>query len=138
MSKTPKHRHPLRDDHRATCLTCMDGRIQIPVINWIRRSSKVKYVDIISGPGMDGILNRPHAQMDAILTGIKISTKTNHSSHIFVVGHFDCRGNPVPYETHKEQIVSGAKKIKKLFKSYPITGLWVNSHWRVKKIIELI
>lgn len=135
MTKQPKH--PLRDDHRATCLTCMDGRIQIPVINWIRRSSKVKYVDIISGPGMDGILTRPHAQMESILTGIKISTQTNHSSHIFVVGHFDCRGNPVPYETHKEQIIAGAQKIKKLFSSYPITGLWVNSKWHVKKIIDL-
>ncbi len=116
----------------------MDGRIQIPVINWIRRSSKVKFVDIISGPGMDGILNRPHAQMDAILTGIKISTTLNHSSHIFVVGHFDCRGNAVTYETHLEQIICGSKKIKKLFPSYPVTGLWVNSQWRVKKIISLI
>lgn len=106
----------LRDDHRATCLTCMDGRIQIPVINWIRRSSKVKFVDIISGPGMD-----------KILTGIKISTTNNHSSHIFVVGHFDCRANPVPYEKHKKQIIAGGQKIKRLFPSYPITGLWVNS-----------
>ncbi len=136
MTRAPKPH--LRDDHRATCLTCMDGRIQIPVINWIRRSSKVKFVDIISGPGMDKILTTPHAQMDAILTGIKISTTINHSSHIFVVGHFDCRGNPAPYETHKVQIIDGSKKIKKLFPSYPITGLWVNSHWRVKKIIDLI
>ena len=127
----------LRDDHRATCLTCMDGRIQIPVINWIRRSSKVKFVDIISGPGMDKILTTPHAQMDGILTGIKISTTNNHSSHIFVVGHFDCRANPVPYEKHKEQIIAGGQKIKRLFPSYPITGLWVNSQWRVKKITEL-
>lgn len=136
MTKT--HKPHIRDDHRATCLTCMDGRIQIPVINWIRRSSKVKYVDIISEPGMDGILNRPHAQMDAILTGIKISTTVNHSSHIFVVGHFDCRGNPATYQKHKAQIISGTQKIKKLFPSYPLTGLWVNSKWQVKKIIDLI
>ncbi len=136
MSKAPKPH--LRDDHRATCLTCMDGRIQIPVINWIRRSSKVKFVDIISGPGMDKILTTPHAQMDAILTGIKVSTTINHSSHIFVVGHFDCRGNPVPYETHLEQIIAGSKRIKKLFPSYPITGLWVNSQWRVNTIIDLL
>ncbi len=136
MTKVQKY--TLRDDHRATCLTCMDGRIQIPVINWIRRSSKVKYVDIISGPGMDGILTRPHAQMESILTGIKISTQTNRSSHIFVVGHFDCRGNPVSYETHKDQIIAATKKIKTLFSSYPVTGLWVNSKWQVKKIVELI
>ena len=136
MAKTPKPH--LRDDHRATCLTSMDGRIQIPVTNWIRRSSKVKFVDIISGPGMDKVLTTPHAQMDAIVTGIHISSKTNHSSHIFVVGHFDCRGNPVPYEKHKEKIIAGSQRIKKLFPSYPITGLWVNSDWKIKEILDLI
>jgi Putative carbonic anhydrase len=38
----------------ATCLNCIDGRVQIPVIEWITRNKGFKYVDMITKPGIDG------------------------------------------------------------------------------------
>ena len=43
-------------DIRATCLNCMDGRVQLPVINWIRENYKIDNVDVITEAGMDGVL----------------------------------------------------------------------------------
>jgi len=40
----------------ATCLNCMDGRVQLPVIHWIKENYGVDYVDMITEAGMDGAL----------------------------------------------------------------------------------
>jgi hypothetical protein len=39
-----------------TTLNCIDGRVQLPVIRWIMAYYEVKYTDMITAPGMDGIL----------------------------------------------------------------------------------
>jgi hypothetical protein len=39
-----------------TCLNCIDGRVQLPAIHWIKANYEVKYIDMINTPGMDGIL----------------------------------------------------------------------------------
>ena len=41
---------------RAVCLNCIDGRVQVPVIDWIKDKFKVDHVDMITEPGMDGLL----------------------------------------------------------------------------------
>ena len=40
-----------------TVLNCIDGRTQIPVINWIKENFNVEYVDLITEPGMDKIVS---------------------------------------------------------------------------------
>ena len=39
-----------------TCLNCIDGRVQLPIINWITTNYDVKYVDMITAPGIDGLM----------------------------------------------------------------------------------
>ena len=41
----------------ATAITCMDGRIQIPVIEYIKSNYGVDYVDVITEPGPNKILS---------------------------------------------------------------------------------
>jgi len=41
---------------RAICLNCIDGRVQLPVIEWIKQNYGVDHVDMITEPGMDGFL----------------------------------------------------------------------------------
>lgn len=36
----------------ATCLNCIDGRVQIPVINWITDNYEIDYVDMVTEAGM--------------------------------------------------------------------------------------
>lgn len=92
-----------------TCLNCMDGRVQLPIIYWI---------------------------MDNLLKKIDISIEKHNSSIIFVVGHYDCGGNPVDDETHKKQIRIAVEKVKRWKPSIPVIGLWVSNEWIVEKITE--
>ena len=40
----------------ATSVSCMDGRIQIPLTNWIKKNFSVDYVDTITEPGIDKLV----------------------------------------------------------------------------------
>jgi hypothetical protein len=37
----------------AAAINCMDGRAQLPVIEWLKRECGVDYVDTITEPGPD-------------------------------------------------------------------------------------
>src|SRR6185295_2759331 len=92
-----------RVDKRATCLNCMDGRVQLPVVYWIKENYKVDFVDVITEAGMDGVLSGQE-DIREVLRSITISVDVNKSSKLFVVGHYDCRGNPAEEEIHHQQI----------------------------------
>lgn len=118
-------------DRRATCLNCMDGRVQQPVLRWIRKNYKIDFVDIITEAGMDGVLAK-QKNISEIIRSVKISIDINKSSKIFIVGHYDCRGNAASNKTHKMHIDKAVRRLRKHLPDIDITGLWVNNHWRVE------
>ncbi len=118
-------------DRRATCLNCMDGRVQLPVLQWIKENYPVDFVDVITEAGMDGVLSQ-HEDISEILRSINISVHVNKSQRIFIVGHYDCRGNAVEESVHREQIAQALRRLKGHYPTYEIHGLWVNAHWQVE------
>lgn len=119
----------------AVCLNCMDGRVQLPIINWIKENYDVKYIDMITEAGMDKVLACENCKdTNNILKKIDISIEKHNSSLIFVVGHHDCGGNPVDDETHKKQIRIAVENVKNWRPSINIIGLWVSNKWTVEKI----
>lgn len=118
----------------ATCLNCIDGRVQIPVITWITQNYDIDYVDMITEAGMDGLLAENTFNPANVLRRLAISIG-NHDSHtIFVVGHFDCVANPVDEKVHKEQIKKAMKRIKNYTLASEIIGLWVSEYFQIEKI----
>lgn len=119
----------------ATCLNCIDGRVQLPVIHWIKENYDVDYVDMITEAGMDGVLTEEnYSNMEHIMNKIDISLTKHNSNIIFVAGHYDCAGNPVNDETHKQHIHTAVKKIKILTSVDRVVGLWISKEWNVEKI----
>ena len=111
----------------------MDGRVQLPVLNWIRSNYPVDFVDVITEAGMDGVL-ATQENIDEVLRSIKVSVNINKSTRLFVVGHYDCRGNAVAQETHHQQIIDSVKRLKPFWPSHEIVGLWVNDKWQVEVV----
>lgn len=109
----------------------MDGRVQLPVLNWIREKYSIDFVDVITAAGMDGFL-ATRDNIDDIVCSVNISINSNKSARIFVVGHYDCRGNSVDEKTHREHIVMSVKRLKSYWPKLEIVGLWVNDHWQVE------
>jgi carbonic anhydrase len=120
-------------DIRATCLNCMDGRVQLPVIQWIKDNYPVDFVDVITEAGMDNVLCNQE-DIREVLRSITISVNVNKSTRIFVVGHYDCRGNPVDESEHHQEINSAVKRLKGYWPNHEIVGLWVNKDWMVELV----
>ena len=118
-------------DTRATCLNCMDGRVQLPVIQWIKENYRVDFVDVITEAGMDSVLSKQE-DISEVLRIINISVNVNKSTRLFVVGHYDCRGNPVEEGVHRRQIKNAVNRLKGHWPTHEIVGIWVNKNWQVE------
>ncbi len=119
-----------------TCLNCIDGRVQLPVINWITINYDVKYVDMITAPGIDSIIADTD-NINDILEKITISKNVHSTNRIFIVGHYDCLANPVEDETHNQQIINSVYRIKELYSTSNVIGLWVDSKFIIQVVYEL-
>lgn len=111
----------------------MDGRVQLPVLEWIKAHYPVDFVDVITEAGMDGHLAK-NDDLSRVLQSIKISTEVNNSTRLFVVGHYDCRGNPVDEARHRRDISGAVERLKPLCTVRAIAGLWVNDRWQVEQV----
>ncbi len=111
----------------------MDGRVQLPVLTWIKSNYPIDYVDIITEAGMDGVLAKQE-DISEILRSIKVSVDLNKSIGLFIVGHHDCRGNPGDEKLHHTQVKESVRRIKKHWPDLQITGLWVNKTWNVEVV----
>jgi carbonic anhydrase len=109
----------------------MDGRVQLPVLNWIKENYRVDFVDVITEAGMDNVLSNQD-DIREVLRSITISVDVNKSTRLFVVGHYDCRGNPVEESVHRQEISDSVKRLKSHWPNHEIVGLWVNSSWQVE------
>jgi len=118
---------------RATCLNCMDGRVQLPVLHWIKEHYRVDFVDVITEAGMDNVLSNQE-DIREVLRSITISVNINKSTRLFVVGNYDCRGNPVEESVHRQEILSSVKRLKEFWPNHEIVGLWVNKDWQVELV----
>ena len=120
----------------ATAINCMDGRVQIPIIEWLRKEHGVDYVDMITEPGPNKILaeGKDTQALEQIKRKVEISVNKQGSELIAIIGHYDCAGNPVEKDTQLKQILSAIKTVKAWNFEVQIIGLWVDENWRVHKV----
>lgn len=122
----------------ATAINCIDGRVQTPVINYIKNKYGHCYIDMITEPGPNKILseNTDHSTIESIKNKVKISIQKHNSNLLAVTGHYDCAGNPVEESEHKIQIGNAIKRLKTWNLKIKIIGLWINKNWRVEELNE--
>jgi carbonic anhydrase len=117
----------------ATSVSCMDGRIQIPLTNWIKENFSVDYVDTITEPGIDKQIS-DNTDLESIKTKVGISINKHESELIVVSGHYDCAGNPVSNEEHITQIKKGIKVISSWNLGVKVVGVWVDDTWKINTV----
>lgn len=120
----------------ATAINCMDGRVQIPVIEYLKTRYDVDYVDMVTEPGPIWALsqNIDSTMVESIKNRIEISVFKHHSRFIAVVGHHDCAGNPVNKDTQVKQIQTSVKTVASWKIEAQIIGLWVDENWEVSEV----
>ena len=120
----------------ATSINCMDGRIQLPIIEYIRKKFNVDHVDIITEPGPNKILaeNSDLERINSIKQRVDISVNKHNSQLIAVSGHHDCAGNPEAKDDQIEHIKTAIELINSWgFKAKTI-GLWIDDDCKVSEV----
>ena len=120
----------------ATAINCIDGRVQLQVMEYLKEKLGVDFVDMITDLGPDGILAHltDYEAIQAIKKRADISIQRHGSRHIAVIGHHDCTGNPVDAETHHSHIRSAVQNLRIWYRDAIVFGLWVNERWEVEEI----
>ncbi len=125
-------------NHRnfVTTVNCMDGRVQIPINEYLIKKYNANYVDTITEAGPNKILaeNIDIQTINSIKSRLEISINKHKSNSIAMVGHYDCGGNPAEKDEQIVQIKESVKLIKTWFKDTEIIGLWVDKNWKVNEI----
>lgn len=121
----------------ATAINCMDGRIQVPVINYLITKLGIDFVDVITEPGPNKILSEgiDLQVIERIKRCVEISIKKHGSKFIAMSAHHDCAGNPKEKEVQVKQLLSSIEVIKSWHFGVKIIGLWIDDQWKANEII---
>ncbi|MBK5240022.1 carbonic anhydrase [Clostridium sp.] len=115
-----------------TVLNCIDGRTQMPVINWLKENFCVDYVDSITQAGMDKVLSQGNwIEIEILKKNVLVSVTDHHSKLVAIVGHYDCAANPVSEFQHFKDIIASINVVKTWGLPVNIVGLWVDEFWSV-------
>jgi hypothetical protein len=119
-----------------TAINCMDGRAQMPVINWMKEQFRLDYIDMITEPGADKAVGDGwFERIEEIKAKAFISANAHGSRIIVIAGHDDCAGNPVTPEQHKAHLKEAVKEV--LSWNLPlekVLAIWLNKDWKVEVI----
>lgn len=119
-----------------TVINCMDGRVQLPVNEFITKRYKVTYIDTITEAGPNKILAEDSNKVlvESIKSRMSVSVEKHGSKVCAIVGHHDCGGNPSAKEQQILEIKKSIKVIKQWYDSVEVIGLWVDDQWKVEMV----
>ena len=122
-----------------TSIHCIDGRIQEPIIKYLKGKFSVEYVDAITEGGPCGIFANCEDEankgiLDSLLSKINMLLAKRGTKFIAISGHYDCLANPLDKEQQIGQIKKSVEYLKEVYPNMKIIGLWVNSDWEVEAV----
>jgi len=119
-----------------TTINCMDGRVQIPVNEYLMSKYKVDYVDTITEAGPNKILaDADNAILvESIKVRYEVSTIKHDSKVVAIVGHYDCGGNTAEEAEQLVQIKKACEHVATWNENVKVIGLWVDETWAVNEI----
>jgi len=126
----------MKDKIFAAAINCMDGRVQIPVIEYLKQQYRIDYVDMITEPGPERLLaeGKDKTCIQSIQKRLEISVARHNSSLVAIVGHHDCAGNPADKETKLEQIKTAIKAVMSWNFQVEVIGLHIDENWQVQMV----
>jgi hypothetical protein len=116
-----------------TVISCIDGRIQLPVIAYLQNRFGVEYVDNITDAGPVGIISQhPESEdVNLIFRRISVSVHAHSSLGIAIVAHHDCAGNLIPDDEQIRQICECLDILSNHLPQLEVIGLWLDENWKV-------
>ena len=112
----------------ATAINCIDGRVQTPVAEFIKKNYGVEFVDMITTPGPDKVLSKCEDvyEIQSLKNKVLFSYQNRDSKLIFIACHYRCLGNPCSERTHLIQLTKAIKNIRKWCAEAKVYGVRIN------------
>jgi carbonic anhydrase len=122
----------------AAVICCMDGRVQLPVIEYLKRRFGVDFIDNITDAGPVGILARETGSDSSkrMFRLVDISIQNHASTQLAIVAHNDCAGNPVEDDAQLHQLVHCHSILNQRYPGLEVIALWLDSTFEVHEIHE--
>jgi hypothetical protein len=119
-----------------TAINCIDARTQEPVIDFMKQKYGIDGVDMVTFPGVDGIISSLGnlEVIASIRNAVSISIEKHGSQIIAVVGHFDCAGNPGNREHHYAHVGKAIQQVSSWNFDVEIVGLYVNDKRQIEEV----
>ena len=120
----------------ATAINCMDGRVQLPAIHYLKDRFGVNFIDTITEPGPNRILaeQKDKPRLSSILDRLKISIEKHGSRQVAVIGHHDCAGNPASKDEQITHIQKAAAFIRSRYPHAEVIGVWIDENQQIEEI----
>jgi hypothetical protein len=120
----------------STVISCLDGRIQLPVINYLQERFNTEYIDNITEAGPVGIIQGggESPEFRSILQRVWLSIQAHGSRQLAIVALHDCAGNPRPDSEQISGVENSLITLAQYFPELEITGLWLDQNWVVHEI----
>ena len=124
----------------ALAITCLDGRVQRPVVDYMRRTYGVDYVDLITEPGPEWALTDPARAgvQAAIQRNARFSIAGHEAELIAVAAHDDCLGNDADAGTRLAQLRAAQQVVTGWDLGVDVIGLWVHMDGKVEEAATAI
>jgi len=114
----------------------MDGRVQLPVIQFLQHRFEAEHVDSVTEPGPIKAMaeDQDGAMVASIRERVDISIHKHGSIALAIVAHYDCAGNPLTKEEQLPQLEKAVTFARATWPQATVIGLWVDEQWQVSEV----
>ena len=123
-----------------TVINCIDGRVQYPVLDFLKKNFDLDFFDTANEAGPLKILTErtDKCRLISLKEQISTSLESHGSRFIAVVGHHDCTGNPKKRDEQEQQIDAALEYLKNAYGNGILyVGLYVNENWEVEEYTRM-
>ena len=123
-----------------TLVNCTDGRVQYPVMDYLKKQYDFDFFDAANeaGPLRTLTKNSDKCRLITLKEQIRTSLEEHDSKFIALVGHHDCTDNPGVRAFQEKQMDEALDYLQRSFgTSIRYVGLYVNEHWEVEEYVCL-
>lgn len=117
----------------ATALSCIDGRFQRPVNDFLLGEFEVAYLDTVTRAGIVKYLTSSYDPATAgIIVDLEASIRAHSSKNLALVAHQECAGNPVDDEIQLRQLEDGVAHFRRRYPELSVVGVWVDTGMNIQ------
>ncbi len=117
-----------------TLINCSDGRVQYPVMDYLKKSYDIEFFDAANeaGPLLTLTKKTDKCRLISLKEQIRTSLEEHNSKFIALVGHHDCTDNPGDRAYQEKQMDEALDYLRRGFgKDLTYVGLYVNENWEL-------